>query len=39
MNFTRQHQAMMARVDDNLVRIHAALFQLQQLLSHARHEH
>ncbi|GAA4492604.1 hypothetical protein GCM10023095_01340 [Pseudaeromonas paramecii] len=39
MNFTRQHQAMMARVDENLTRIHAALFQLQQLLSHARQQH
>ncbi len=32
MGFTAQHQAMMARVDDNLARIHTALQQLQRLL-------
>jgi len=39
MNFTRQHQAMMARVDEHLARIHAALFQLQQRLHHVRPHH
>ncbi len=32
MDFSAHHQAMMARVDENLARIHTALHQLQQLL-------